>query len=642
VFPGSALAKKPPAWVFAAQILDLGGKVWAMQCARVEPAWIEHQAAHLVRRSWHDPHWSRQRGAVVAFEQVTLFGMVLVSRRPVTFRKQDPAQAHAIFLREGLARGEVDARADFIAANRRVLAEAEDIEARERRQGLIRPDDELAAFFQGKLPAHISDPRALDAWCRKAPAAERAALAWSLADVMVGDEALDAGAYPPALELGGQRYRLSYRFVPGDAADGVTLHLPIALLNALPAATCEWLVPGLAGEKAAALIRGLPKSLRRNFVPAPDFARAFVETDPPRSQPLAEALAKFLVRATGVIVEAADFAGIELPAHLRMRFALEDDQGRKLAAGRDLKALRAQWEGQARAAFSRKADVDITREDVTGWDFDTIPARIATPGQPDAFPALVDVGQSVALRVFERNDEARAAHVAGVRRLLRMDLEKTFRQAQRKLPVSKKTALQFAALGTLENLRVDLVEGGFNDLLAAHDLHVRERDTYETLRGDIDRKLFAAAVERLKLAEPIIATQAEAKTWLHPPRPDQSPASYADLREQAESLLAPGFLRELPPARLRHYPRYLEAMRVRAERLRRDPGKDHRHLQQILPYWRAYLDQAANDQPSEALNRLRWLIEEYRVSLFAQELGTAEPVSPKRVARALEAIGTKG
>src|SRR5699024_7570913 len=203
VFPGSALARKPPAWVFAAQVLDIGGKVWGMQCARVEPAWIERQAAHLVRRNWHDPHWSRKRGAVVAFEQVTLFGMVLVERRPVTFRRQDPLLAHAIFLREGLARGEVDGRADFLKANRRVLAEAEDVEARERRQGLIRPDDELAVFFEGKLPADISDSRSLDAWYRKAPAGARAALRWTLADVMAGDDSLDAGAFPPALELDG-------------------------------------------------------------------------------------------------------------------------------------------------------------------------------------------------------------------------------------------------------------------------------------------------------------------------------------------------------------------------------------------------------------------------------------------------------
>ncbi len=638
VFPGSALAKKPPAWVFAAQVLDIGGKVWGMQCARVEPAWIERQAAHLLRRSWHDPHWSRKRGAVVAFEQVTLFGMVLVERRTVTFRKQDPARAHQIFLREGLARGELDARADFVKANRKTLAEAEDIEARQRRQGLIRPDDELAQFFAGKLPTGISDVRALDAWYRKASDAEKSALRWTLADVMQGDEALDADAFPPVLELDGQRYRLSYRFVPGDEADGVTLHVPMALLNAVPDAPCQWLVPGLVADKVAELIRGLPKSLRRNFVPAPDFARAFVQTEPSHAQPLARALAAFLVRTTGVVVQADDFAGIELPAHLRMRFVLEGDQGAHLAAGRDLAVLRSQWEGQARAAFSRQADVDITRENVTRWDFDTIPARISTPGQPDAFPALVDLESSVALRVFERNADARQAHVDGVRRLLRLDLEPGFKQARRKLPIGKKLALQFAPLGTLESLREDLVSGGFADLLAEQDMHVRNARDFTILRDGVAAGLFAASVERLKLAEPIIAAQAEAKALLQPQREGRSPASYADLEAQADSLLAPGFLRELSATRLRHYPRYLEAMRVRAERLRRDPGKDHRHLHQVLPYWRAYQEHAQAGEDSAALDRLRWLIEEFRVSLFAQELKTAEPVSVKRLDKALHAL----
>src|SRR5699024_9333440 len=224
-----------------------------------------------------------------------------------------------------------------------------------------------------------------DAWYRKASDAEKSALRWTLADVMQGDESLDAGAFPPALELDGQRYRLSYRFVPGDEADGVTLHVPMALLNAVPDVPCQWLVPGLVADKVAELIRGLPKSLRRNFVPAPDFARAFVQTDPSRTRPLVQALAAFLVRTTGVVVQADDFSGIDLPAHLRMRFVLEGDQGAKLAAGRDLAVLQSQWEGQARAAFSRQADVDITRENVTRWDFDTIPARIATPDQPAAF-----------------------------------------------------------------------------------------------------------------------------------------------------------------------------------------------------------------------------------------------------------------
>ncbi|HEX8777407.1 MAG TPA: ATP-dependent RNA helicase HrpA, partial [Rhodanobacter sp.] len=258
VFPGSALSKVPPNWVFAAQILDVGGKVWAMMCARIEPAWIEQQAAHLLKSSCRDAHWSKKRGCVVAYEQVSLFGLNLVERRAVTFEKQDPALAHAIFLREALARGDIEAKADFVRANQRVLEDALGIEAKQRREGLIRHEDELVDFFRGKLPEDISSSRALDAWYRHARPAEQAALRWSLDDVMVGGAGLDPRAFPAALEIAPkdgpvQRHRLEYRFVPGDEADGVTLHLPLAMLNALPAARCEWLVPGLLADKAAEL-----------------------------------------------------------------------------------------------------------------------------------------------------------------------------------------------------------------------------------------------------------------------------------------------------------------------------------------------------------------------------------------------------
>ncbi|HEV2682663.1 MAG TPA: ATP-dependent RNA helicase HrpA, partial [Rhodanobacter sp.] len=293
VFPGSALAKVPPNWVFAAQILDVGGRVWGMMNARVEPLWIEQQAAHLLRMSCRDAHWSKKRGCVVAYEQVSLFGLVLVEKRPVTFQQQDPALAHAIFLREALVRGDIDSRADFVRANQRVLEEALGVEAKQRREGLIRHEDDLVAFFEGKLPEEIASSRALDAWYRKARPAEQAALRWSLDDVMVGGAGLDAKAFPAALEIPPQKYKLEYRFVPGDEADGVTLHVPLAMLNALPPARCEWLVPGLLGEKVAELIRGLPKALRRNFVPAPDFACAFVEAESPRDEPLAKTLATF-------------------------------------------------------------------------------------------------------------------------------------------------------------------------------------------------------------------------------------------------------------------------------------------------------------------------------------------------------------
>ncbi len=638
VFPGSALAKKPPPWLFVAQILDLGGKVWGLQCARIESAWIERQAAHLVRRTYREPHWSRARGAVLAFEQVSLYGLILVERRAVTFAKQDPALAHEIFLREALARCDIDCRADFVRANANVLDEAREIEAQQRREGLLKSEEGRAAFFEGKLPQDVCTAAGVDAWYRRADAAARAALRWSPEDVLESGTGDASGAFPESMEVSGQPLHFEYRFVPGDPADGVTLRVPLELLNAVPAARCEWLIPGLLAEKVAALIRSLPKALRRNFVPAPDFARAFLEAEAPRDEPLAQALAAFLERITGVAVDPAAFDEASLPAHLRMRFDLRDRQGASLASGRNLAALRAEWAARARAAFSREAAAPVAQREVRAWDFDRLPVETETRSGIPAFPALVDLGSTVALRVFETVDEAAAAHRSGVERLLRLSLEVELKRARKQLPLQAKLAVAFAPHGRAEALREDIVEGAFADVVREHDLHVRDRSAWEALHDAVSRALFGAAMERLKLAEPILVALAELQPWLQPAIKGQAAANYADLRGQLDALLRPGFLRELPRARLAHLPRYLKAMRLRAEKLRTDPARDHARMQQVLPYWRAVLDARAAGQRSQELEHLRWLVEEWRVSVFAQQLGTAEPVSGKRMAQVLAAL----
>ncbi len=641
VFPGSALAKAPPPWLLSGQIIDIG-KVYAMNCARVEPAWIEQQAAHLVRRSWHDPHWSRKRGAVMAYEQVTLFGLVLAERRPVQFGRQDAVQAHAIFVREALVRGDLDARADFIRANARTLAQAHEIEAKQRRSGLVRDDAALAAFFDGRLPSDIHTGAALDAWYRKATPAEQAALRWTLADLLAADAGAAASDFPTHLAVGEHRLRLEYRFVPGDPADGVSLHLPLALVNVVDAQRGDWLVPGLLAEKVAELIRGLPKPLRRNFVPAPDFARAFIESldAAARAKPLAQALANQLARVTGVAVDAAAFDAVELPEHLRMRYVVSDERGRVIADGRDLGAIQAHWAGAARVAFSQRADADLAREDVAGFDVEEIPDAIVSAGGLRAYPAFVDLGDSVALRVFEQRDEALAAHRVGVERLLRRALADRIKQARRQLPLANAVALRWAALGSAEVLRADLVEAALRSRLDAHELDLRTRAAFEGLKATLGAELFPAAVERLELAEAIIDAHAELLPWLEPPLVGFAKANYDDLREQREELLTPGFLRTTPPARLVHFPRYLKAMRLRAERLRQDPARDQARMLGVQLYWREVLKRrrdAAVD--SAALDELRWLVEELRVSVFAQELRTPEPVSAKRLAKALAALG---
>ncbi len=638
VFPGSSVSKSPPNWLMSGQILDLA-KVYAMLCARVEPAWIEQQAAHLVKKSWRDAHWSRKRGAVVAFEQVTLFGLTLVEKRAVQFGAQDPVRAQEIFMLEALARCEIDARSDFVRANARVLAEAREVEAKRRRSGLLRGDEELAAFFAGKLPAGVHTAAALDAWYRKASPGEQAALHWSLGDVMGESSGVGARDFPAQLDIGGHTLRLSYRFVPGDAADGVTLHVPLAFVNAVPAARCEWLVPGLLAEKVAESIRALPKALRRNFVPAPDFARAFAEAESPREEPLFAALAKYLHRVTGVAVTAADFTGADLPAHLSMHFRIHDEQGHTLVESRDLAAIQAQWTGAARAAFSQRADVELTREDVDSFDFDDIPASLISSGGLTAFPALVDLGESVALRVFERHDEAQSEHRRGIERLLRNALADRIKQARRQLPLNNALMLKWAAIGTAESLRADLVEAALVEMLAAQEPDIRSRVAFGHAKEAIARGLFPAAVQRLGQAEAIIAGYAELQPLLTPPLMGFGTANYADLREQLAELLFPGFVRTIDKARLAQYPRYLKAMKLRAERLRQDPAKDQSRMLALQGYWRDYLKlRAERGGEDAALAELRWAIEELRVSTFAQELRTAEPVSPKRLAKLVEAL----
>ena len=634
IFPGSALVKAPPQWLFSAQVLDLSGRVYGLMNARVEPAWIERQAAHLIRRAWFDPHWSRTRGAVLAYEQVSLFGLNLAERRLVQFQRQDAAQAHAIFLEQALAECAIDAGLDVLAANRRVLRDAERVEAQQRRSGLLKTPVQRAAFFAGKLPESIASAQALAHWYRQAGAAQRAALHWSLDDLLDTPPGV-AGQYPAALELAGQRLPLTYRYTPGSADDGITVRVPLALLNALPDTALDWLVPGLLPEKVAELIRGLPKALRRHFVPAPDFARAFCAAEAPRAQPLAQVLAQYLARITGVAVSAADFAAIELPPHVRMRIELCDEHGGVLAAGRDPGALRAQWSDAARSAFTRRSATDVQREDVASFDFEDIPARVAGPGGLDAFPALVDQGQSVALRVFERGDEAQAAHRLGVARLLRLALAGELKRAARQLPLAQAGALLWAGLGDVQVLRADIVEGALRELLAGADLDVRQRNAFQPLRAALARGLFGAAMLRFERAEAVVTAQSELRPWLQPPLIGYARASYDDLREQLELLLAPGFLAERNRDELVELPRYLKAMRLRAERLRQDAARDQRRMLEVLPYWRRLLALRAQGRDDAAWWSLRWLLEEWRVSLFAQELGTAQPVSVKRLQRVL-------
>ncbi len=639
IFPGSALIKNAPLWLLSGQLLDTQ-RVYALNNAKIEPLWIESQAAHLVKRTWRDPHWERKQGAVMAFEQVTLFGLTLVERRRIRFADQDANLARSVFIREALVACAIDCRADFVAANARVLKQAGDLEEQQRRRALLKSDVELCAFFESRFPLGITTSAALDHWYRQAKPTEQAALHWSLDDVLVPGAGKPTNAFPPALDIGGTALRLEYHFIPNDPCDGVTLRVPLALLNTLNDAQLDWLVPGMLEEKVAALIRALPKALRRNFVPAPDFARAFCEAVRPVAEPLVEVLATYLRRVTGVSIQAQAWDGIELEPHLRMNIRLLDGEGATLAQGRDLSTFKREYAERARGAFSLAANAALARDEVQAFDFDEIPLTLTGAGGLQTFPALVDLGETVALRVFESVADAQLQHRGGVARLLRRALIDRIKQARKQLPLAPVLALHYSALGSVETLRVDLVEAALLRCFAEQDLaKIRQREAFARAQQTVGQALFPYAIERLRLVEAVIAAQTELKPWLEPPLLGFARANYEDLQEQLSELLHCGFVREIDDARLANYPRYLRGMRLRAERLRADPVRDQARMLTVASFWREFLKRRAqNSDAQPALTEFRWLIEELRISLFAQELGTPEPVSPKRLQKLLETL----
>ena len=647
LFPGSTLAKLPPPWVLSATLLDTA-QVWALTNARIEPDWAIQELPHLLARRHYDAHWSRNQGRVTASEQISLFGLVLAPKRPVHYGGIAPAESREIFVRQGLVMGEVNTRAAFLARNLAMLEKAREEEAKLRRAGLVADEDWQARWYLDRLPADMCTAAALDAWYGKASPAQRHALEWPLAELLPA-EGSEQERFPRYLALGDARLAMAYRFEPGAPDDGVTLVVPIHLLNALDAARLTWLVPGLHEDKAIALIRGLPKALRRNYVPAPDFARAFAEAWQLASADIITGeLSRFLTRATGATVTAMDFDDAAVDPHLRMNLRVLDGD-RVLAESRDLGALRAEFGSHAERAFAARAGRDLAAEGLREFPSHPIPDSVPGEAGVPAFPALVDCGEDAALRVFADRAQAQREHVGGVRRLLRIALADRIKLARKQLPITAQAGLLYAAIEQFANvagiksaaqdrLRVDLVEAALNALLANDLDRIRDRTAFDHCATEIGKQLFAEAMRRMQLAEAILGAVAELKPKLDAPLLGWAKGNLDDLRAQLAALLPPGFLRDTPADALAQFPRFLKAMRVRAERAVNDPVRDQARMLEIQPFADAIARvRATAEHPG--WQALRWDLEELRVSLFAQELGAKPGVSVKRLARQLAALG---
>jgi len=632
IHPGSGLAKRAPRWIMAAELAETT-KLYARTVAEIQPEWIEAAAGDLCRRSYVDPHWEKRAAQVTAFEQVTLYGLTIVARRKINYGPLDPQTAHEIFLRQALVAGEYRTRAAFFEHNRDLIAQVEDLEHKTRRGDILLDEQQLFAFYAARIPAHIYSGAAFEQWYRQAVRDDPQCLFLTPQSVAKNAD-LGLEGFPTALAVNGVALPLRYRFEPGDENDGVTLDVPAAMLNQLDPARCEWLVPGLLQEKITALIKSLPKAVRKFFVPAPDFAKAAFEalTEQPcvgqTCPSLRQALGAFLQRISGVEIAQDAWRVEQLPLHLQMNFRVYNEEEQVLAQGRDLALLRAQWQDHTHALFTARPAHPLETASHRAWDFADLPESVALRREGvvvQAYPALVDNETTVAVRLFEQAALAIDSHRQGLGRLYLLVLASALKELRRKLPVSAATCLQYAALDTCEALKQDTVMALVEGLFLAEPLP-RARSTFYLRLEQGQKQLFAQATRQMQFLAAALEHYHQITRLLSALPPGLNETKKA-METHVTGLIYPGFARHTPLAYYQHLPRYLKAVRIRLERLPQSPAKDMHKAKQIEPLFQAWQTTGKTLPNQQQVMDFRWQLEELRVSLFAQELGVAHSVS---------------
>jgi ATP-dependent helicase HrpA len=641
IFPGSALARKPPDWVVAAELVETS-RLWGRLVAEIEPEWVETVAQHLVKREYSEPRWNKKRGAVVATEKVTLYGIPIVADRMVNFARIDPVTARELFISRALVEGDWETRHHFFRDNARLLEQAAELEQRTRRRGLVADERALFDFYDARVPAGVVSARHFDAWWKKARHATPDLLTLTMADLLSDEAAdLDAGAYPPVWTsasdgLPGGGLSLSYAFEPGAEADGVTIDIPLKTLNQAKPDEFSWQVPGLRQELVTELIRSLPKALRREFVPAPDVAREVLGTLVPGGD-IRDVLSRELFRLRGVRVPPDAFDLDKLPSHLRLTFRIVDD-GRVLATGKDLAALQRQLRPKLRAILSARAGA-LTRTGLTSWDIAALP-RVFTDGEVKAYPALVDAGQSVDVRLFETQEAASAAMRAGTRRLILLGARSPVKDIAARLTTAEKLALSHNPHGGVAALFADCVNCAADGLIADAGGPAWDAAGFARLADQVRPRLAAATAEVVTWAEQILRAAHTVQVRLGELRSPVLRPAVADVAAQLEGLVYAGFLTATGSARLPALARYLRAACARLDKLADNPGRDAQQMAIVHrahdAYAAALAALPAAARRGAAADDIRWMIEELRVSLFAQTIGTQGPVSERRIMTAIE------
>jgi ATP-dependent helicase HrpA len=643
IAPGTPLQKRPPRWIVAASLVETQ-RLYARMVAQVQPAWIESAAAHLVRRTYGDAHWVAERGMVMARETVTLYGRVLSSGRQVSFATIDAALARRMFVEEALVRSTTPAAYAFVARNARVRAGIEALEARLRRRDLLASDDVLVDFYLERIPANVASTRAFERWWRAEEPRHPQRLDVPRELMLAGQEPPAAPAdYPDRLQVDGNELPLHYVFDPTDPDDGVLLDVPLALLGSLPARRLEWLVPGYLSSKLVALLRGLPKNLRRELVPIPDtVARLRDALEPFAEGSLFERLADLLSAATGTRVEPGLLAGIPLPPWMRMNLRVVDAAGRELRRSRDLDALRRELRLEAAGAAAALPGTDWEREGVRRWDFGDLPdeVRVRSAGVTlRMYPGLEDAGTALRLRLFASPAAAATASPAGVVRLGALALRQQHEFIVQQCAADRELVLLVAAAGMDRRLFGDIADRAMADALgiAEHGIPRTRRD-FEARLESGRTQVTTEGDEVLRTVKAVLLALKDARTALSELASPAFAEGRSSITRQLEALLAPGWVRDTPAPAFLQLRKYVRAAARRAERLRNDVQRDRRLDAQVAPFvdaWRSLRARHEPDTPADEAERLRWMIEEFRLSLFAQDLRTLGPVSATRLEQQL-------
>ncbi|EKF9825838.1 ATP-dependent RNA helicase HrpA [Vibrio cholerae] len=644
IFPASGLFKKQPKWVMSAELVETS-KLWARVVAKIEPDWIEPLAKHLIKRSYSEPHWSKKNAAVMAYEKVMLYGIPIVPKRLVNYGNIDPVLSREIFIRSALVEGDWETKHAFFKQNRALLAEVEELEHKSRRRDILVDDEELFQFYDQRVGTEVVSGRHFDAWWKTASRKTPDLLSFEKEMLFKGDAShitdLD---YPNFWHQGNLKLKLSYQFEPGENSDGVTVHIPLPILNQVEPHGFDWQIPGLRHELVVSLIKSLPKTLRKNFVPAPNYADAFLARVTPFEMPLLDAMEKELRRMTGVTVLREDWKLDQLPAHLKITYRAVDHRNRKLNESCDLHELKESLKEKVQETLSQVADDDIEQRDLHTWSFGELPKVYQQKRggfEVRAYPALVDKKDSVEIKLFETEQEQLSAMRAGQRRLILLNVPSPIKYLHANLPNKSKLGLYFNPYGKVLDLIDDCIACGVDKLIEERGGMVWEPQAFEALKEHVRAELGDTVVEIAKQVETILTTAYNINKRLKGKVDFTMAFALSDVKAQIEGLIFSGFATECGWKRLPDILRYMRAIERRMEKLPVDPNKDRLHMLKIESVANKYKE-LLNKIPKgmaipDNVREIRWMLEELRVSYFAQQLGTPYPVSDKRIINAIEA-----